>query len=111
MATLRKLIEDFEHRVGERVESVAVGVLYDPANLEPMPPTAPIGRDEAMALPLIDREYAGWMGCDVHPHLFYAWTASWVLFLSGENGGAGPSWVPRHPTRCVPDINGTDEYS
>ena len=111
MSKLRDDIVEFEQRMGERVEAVAIGRVREQGDFDRHEPVTPIGREEAMARPEFDREYDPSMGSVVQPNSIYAWTASWVLFLSGEAGGAGPTWVPRHPVPCTPELGGNDEWS
>ena len=111
MRTLKDDIEAFEERVGERVEAVAIGRRREPGDHECRPAVEPVGRDEALLRLEMRRGYDGRVGSRNPPVPIFAWTASWVLFLSGEEGGAGPAWVPRHPVACVPEVNGMDGSS
>lgn len=111
MGKLRDDILAFEERTGERVKAVVVGRVREHGDFEPHEPVAPVTRDEALAMPELGRDYDGSMGSSAPPSPIYAWTESWVLFLSGEHGGAGPAWVPRHPAPSAPAVNGNDEWN
>ena len=106
---LKDVIEAFEERMGERVEAVAIGRRREWGDFERRPLVEPVSREEAMMRLELHREYEGDMGSCIPPDPIFAWTASWVLLLSGEDHGVGPAWVPRPPAACVPEVNGMDE--
>ena len=101
MSNVTRAIERFEAMVGEIVEAVAIGRRQGRGDLDLQEPVEPMPGDEALAF--LDYGYDGAMGSLDPPHPVYAWTRSWVLFLSGEEGAAELTWIPRHPRRCVPE--------
>ena len=90
--------------MGERVEAVAIGRIYDIFDPGSRALAVPLSREEAMGRPELEREYDGCFASETPPHAIYAWTASWVLFVSGYDGSSRLSWVPRHPGRCTPEV-------
>jgi hypothetical protein len=104
MGNLRQDLEEFEVVVGERIQAVAIGRRRATEDFDHDPAVVPIGRDEAMAI--LDYGFDGGPGADGGTHPFYAWTASWLLFLSGEDG-VTLAWMPRSPRRCVPEAGGS----
>ena len=109
METLEQFIEEFERRVGERVEAIAIGAHYDPDDPRPGVKAAPVSRDQALLMLRIkfDRD----RGSRDQPRPIYAWTASWVMFIGEEDGGTRPCWVPRAPMPCVPTLDGEDQWT
>ncbi|WP_066709350.1 hypothetical protein [Sphingomonas adhaesiva] len=104
MGNLSQDLEEFEKVVGERIQAVAIGRRRASDDFDHDPAVAPIGRDEALAI--LDYGFAGGPGSGDSPHPFYAWTQSWIVFLSGEEG-VTLAWMPRTPRRCVPEHGGS----
>ena len=57
----------------------------------------------------LNSEYGGESASATPPHIIYAWIRSFVLLLlSGHDGSAGPSRMPRRSVLCAPALNGDD---
>ena len=104
MGNLRIDLEEFEKVVGERVEAVAIGRRRACDDFDHDAAVTPIGREEALAI--LDYRFDGAPGGKDSPHPVYAWTASWCVFLAGDEGVTTLAWVPRAPRRCVPEHGG-----
>ena len=104
MGNLRVDLEEFEKVVGERIEAIAIGRRRMCDDFLHDSPVTPITRDEGLAI--LDYGFDGSMGANDSPHPLYAWTASWCVFLSGDDGVVTLAWLPRTPRRCVPEQGG-----
>lgn len=92
---------------GEPVEAVVIGKRHDDEYDERDNPTPKIGclLSWEEAKPIIDyRFHAGCGGADCHA--VFAWTKSWVIFVSKYDGSTDIARVPRNPVACVPCMFG-----
>lgn len=91
---------------GEPVEAVVIGVGPGPKyipNFNEQPKCVVLSWEQA--LPFISYEFDsgyGAPGCN----RIYAWTASWVIFVSQHDGSTSPKRIPRNPCPCEPDMPG-----
>lgn len=56
---------------------------------------------------LLDYDWRGGFG-DLDCHAVYVWTDSRVIFVDEYDTSTSLAWVPRHPQRCDPSMNGED---
>lgn len=105
MGNLREDLLEFERIVGERIEMIAIGRRRTCDDFDHDAAIEPIGRDEALII--LDYGFDGSPGGVDRPHPIYGWTASWCVFLTGEDGVTTLAWLPRDPRRCVPEHGGS----
>lgn len=91
----------FEELAGERVEMAAVGQRRRWLDGGPPRTVDPIPRDAALAA--LDWEFDAVIGSDEQFKPIYAWSASWLLVMTGNDGEVRVAWLPRHPCRCAPE--------
>lgn len=101
MMNLKDELLRFEELAGERVEMVAVGRRRRWLDGGPPRTLDPVPRDAALAA--LDWEFDADIGSDEQFKPIYAWSASWLLVLTGHDGEVRVAWLPRHPCRCAPE--------
>ena len=104
MGNLRTDLEEFERIVGEPILAIAIGRRRVRDDFDHDAAISPIGRAEGLAV--LDYVFDGCVGGCERPHPFFAWTRSWTVFPTGEDGLTTLAWVPRSPRRCVPEHGG-----
>jgi len=57
------------------------------------------------AAPMLDYEFNSGYGAP-RCEAVYAWTPSWVIFISQYDGSTSPERIPRNPTACMPEMPG-----
>jgi len=96
--SLRDDLEAKERELGEQVDAIVIKT-KDPNG-------AKLDRTEGLRL-LDDGP--------THPHddgpLFYAWSKSWVFFVTDNgHGDSAIDMIPRHPTTAQPQFHGSFDF-
>jgi len=100
MANLKQWLCSAEIEVDETINEIIIGEHYDDERNTDML-NVPLARD--VALSILDEDFdSGYGGADCYP--FYAYTDSWIFFVSEYDGSTRLSRVPRNPIPTEPEF-------
>lgn len=107
MANLRTWLEMAESETGETIEAMVVGQHDQDRYGKPFKEDENVILTREAGLAKVDLEYNnGYGGANCFP--LWAWTKSFVYFVSEYDGATGLACVPRHPIAGKPAFSGNE---